>query len=134
LGYLIAAGFNMGIVPNSKHGFKMLYYLGGGLTAAVAVARLFFGESKQFIEARKNNETSGKLRTKLFIADARRIFKEYWKRCIYSILLLMLFIYVCATCFSITVCKLTEVDEVCRRCTMASIDVLTSGISATRVR
>lgn len=96
LGYLIAAGFNMGIVPNSKHGFKMLYYLGGGLTAAVAVARLFFGESKQFIEAKKNPETTGKLRTQRFISDAKKILRVCWKRCLYTILLMMLFIYVCA--------------------------------------
>ena len=93
---MIAAGFNMGIVPNSKHGFKMLYYLGGGLTAAVAVARLFFGESKQFIEAKRNSEVTGKLRTQLFISDAKKILRECWRRCVYTVILLMLFIYVCA--------------------------------------
>lgn len=96
LGYLIAAGFNMGIVPNSKHGFKILYYLGGGLTVGVAVARLFFGESKQFIEAKKNPEMTGKFRTQRFILDAKKIFRVCWRRCLYTILLLMLFIYVCA--------------------------------------
>lgn len=28
LGYLIAAGINMGIVPHSKHSFKLLFYIG----------------------------------------------------------------------------------------------------------
>lgn len=93
LGYLIAAGFKMGIVPHSKHGFKILYYLGAGLTAAVAVARLFFGESKQFVEARKNSEITGKIRTTMFVKDVRMILKECWKRCLYCIILLMLFIY-----------------------------------------
>ncbi|KAI5815289.1 major facilitator superfamily domain-containing protein [Pyronema omphalodes] len=93
LGYLIAAGFKMGIVPYSKHGFKILYYLGAGLTAAVAISRLFFGESKQFVEAKKNSEISGKARTMLFIRDVRMILKECWKRCLYCIILLMLMIY-----------------------------------------
>ncbi|KAI5782534.1 major facilitator superfamily domain-containing protein [Pyronema domesticum] len=87
LGYLIAAGFKMGIVPHSKHGFKILYYLGAGLTAAVAVARLFFGESKQFVEARKNSEITGKIRTTMFVKDVRMILKECWKRCLYCIIL-----------------------------------------------
>jgi SHS family lactate transporter-like MFS transporter len=93
LGYLIAAGFNMGIVPNSKHSFKMLYYLGAGLTMAVAIARCFFGESKQFIEAKKHNEVTGKVKIQLFMADTQKILKEYWKRMVYAIILMALFNY-----------------------------------------
>jgi SHS family lactate transporter-like MFS transporter len=94
LGYLIAAGFNMGIVPNSKHSFKMLYYLGAGLTLAVAIARCFFAESKQFIEAKRHSEVTGKVKVKLFMADVRKILKEYWKRMVYAVILMALFNYV----------------------------------------
>jgi SHS family lactate transporter-like MFS transporter len=94
LGYLIAAGFNMGIVPNSKHSFKMLYYLGAGLTFSVAIARCFFGESKQFIEAKRHSEVTGKVKVRLFMADVRKILKEYWKRMVYAVILMALFNYV----------------------------------------
>lgn len=94
LGYLIAAGFNMSIVPASKHSFKMLYWLGAGLTAAVAVARLFFAESQQFIDAKKNSEVTGKVKIRLFMTDAKKILREYWKRMVYAIILMALFNYV----------------------------------------
>ncbi|KAF8536871.1 MFS general substrate transporter [Trichophaea hybrida] len=94
LGYLIAAGLNMSIVPNSKPGFKTLFYIGAALTAAVAVARLFFAESKQFVEAKKNSEVTGKVKVTLFIADAKKILKEYWKRMVYAIILMALFNYI----------------------------------------
>lgn len=94
LGYLIAAGLNMGVVPGSKHGFKMLFWIGGGLTAAVAFARMCFGESQQFVEAKKNNEIRGAQKVRLFMTDARKIMKEYWKRMIYAVILMALFNYV----------------------------------------
>ncbi|KAI5813219.1 major facilitator superfamily domain-containing protein [Pyronema omphalodes] len=97
LGYLIAAGLNMGVVPKSKHSFKILFYIGAALTAAVAVARLFFGESKQFVEAKKNSEIKGTVKVKLFLADAKKIMKEYWKRTLYAILLMGLFNYMSHT-------------------------------------
>ncbi|KAA8906721.1 major facilitator superfamily domain-containing protein [Sphaerosporella brunnea] len=99
LGYLIAAGINMGVVPNSKHSFKMLYYIGAGLTFAVALARCCFPESKQFIEAKRNggDEISGKMKVRLFMNDARKILREYWKRCIYAVILMALFNYMSHT-------------------------------------
>ena len=99
LGYLIAAGFNMSLVPKSKYSFKLLYFIGAGMTAAVAVARLFFPESQQFIEAKKNSEITGKLKIQLFMNDARKILKEYWKRMIYGFILMALFNYMRSVLF-----------------------------------
>jgi SHS family lactate transporter-like MFS transporter len=94
LGYLIAAGFNMGIVPNSRHGFKILFYLGAGLTAAVSLARLPFPESKQFLERKKNSpKISGKIKIQQFQKEAGLIMKEYWKKMIYAVILMALFNY-----------------------------------------
>lgn len=85
----------MGIVPKSKHSFKILFFIGAGLTAGVAVVRLFFAESKQFIEAKKaNSEITSRVRVRLFVADARKILKEYWRRMIYAIILMSIFNYV----------------------------------------
>ncbi|KAI5805792.1 major facilitator superfamily domain-containing protein [Geopyxis carbonaria] len=94
LGYLIAAGFNMGIVPKSKHSFKILFYLGAGLTAAVALLRLPFGESKQFIEQKsQRSELSGRARVRMFVADAKQVLRAYWRRCVYAIIMMALFNY-----------------------------------------
>lgn len=94
LGYLIAAGFNMGIVPKSSHSFKILFYLGAGLTAAVALARLPFPESKQFLESRKKNpEITGKVKFQQFRKEAKVILKEYWKKVIYAVIMMALFNY-----------------------------------------
>lgn len=94
VGDLIAAGFNMGIVPKSKYSFKILFYLGAGLTAAVAVSRIFFPESKQFLEAKKSGSTvSGKVKVQMFIKDGKLVFKEYWKRALYAVFLMALFNY-----------------------------------------
>lgn len=85
----------MGVVPKSRHSFKILFYIGAGLTAGVALARLFFAESKQFIEAKKaNSEISGRVKVRLFATDARKILKEYWRRMIYAIILMAIFNYV----------------------------------------
>ena len=85
----------MGVVPKSRHSFKILFYIGAGLTAGVALARLFFAESKQFIEAKRaNSEISGRVKVRLFATDARKILKEYWRRMIYAIILMAIFNYV----------------------------------------
>jgi MFS transporter, SHS family, lactate transporter len=85
----------MGIVPKSPHSFKILFYLGGGLTAAVAVARLFFGESRQFIQAKSNagGKLSGKVKVQRFMSDGKQVMKEYWKRSIYAVVMMALFNY-----------------------------------------
>lgn len=89
LGYLIAAVFNLYIVPNSRHTWKMLFYIGGGLTLAVAFARLLFPESRQFIEQKKNGENpQGKQKVKLFLVDGKKIMKEYWRRALYAIVMM----------------------------------------------
>lgn len=52
LGYLLAAVFNLYVVPNSRFGWKALFYIGAGLTGAVAIIRCFFPESKIYLEVR----------------------------------------------------------------------------------
>lgn len=94
LGYLVAAVFNLYIVPKSHLSFKSLFYIGAALTFAVALARLCFPESKQFLEqrakAKANPELSvtGRQKASAFIKDARLILKEYWKRCLYACVLM----------------------------------------------
>lgn len=89
LGYLIAAVFNLYVVPGSPYTWKMLFFIGAGLTLAVAFARLLFPESKQFIEQKKNGENpQGKQKVKLFLVDGKKIMKEYWRRALYAIVMM----------------------------------------------
>lgn len=89
LGYLIAAVFNLYVVPGSPYTWKMLFYIGAGLTLAVAFARLLFPESKQFIEQKKNGENAkGQQKVKLFWADGKKIMKEYWGRALYAVVMM----------------------------------------------
>jgi len=89
LGYLIAAVFNLYIVPNSSQGWKALFFIGAGLTLSVAIARVFFPESKQFIEAKRSGEqATGRKKVKLFWQDGKSIMKEYWKRALYAIVMM----------------------------------------------
>lgn len=97
LGYLIAAIFNLYVVPTSPISWKALFYIGAGLTLAVALARLCFPESKQFLEqrerARLNPElrVTGSKKVKSFLADTKKILREYWRKCIYACVLMALF-------------------------------------------
>jgi SHS family lactate transporter-like MFS transporter len=66
LGYLIAVVFYLYVVPNSRYSWKSLFCIGAGLTAAVAIARLFFPESKQFIEAKQSGgQITGRKKARL---------------------------------------------------------------------
>ncbi|ORY86952.1 MFS general substrate transporter [Protomyces lactucae-debilis] len=91
LGYLIAAVFNLYIVPISPHKHRALFYIGAGLTGAVAIARLAFPESRQFIEAKEHGQTGGKKKMKAFITEGKVALKTEWKRVIYCSLLMAAF-------------------------------------------
>lgn len=94
VGYVLAAIINLYVVPHSHLHWKALFYIGAALTAAVGIARVFFPESKQFLEqrekARQNPElqVTGREKVKAFTNDAKKIFKVYWKRSVYAIILM----------------------------------------------
>lgn len=96
LGYLLASVFNIGVVPKSKHTWRVLFWIGAILTVAVAIARLGFPESKQFLDRKEEEKRSGKkitARTKvaLFTKDLKHILRLQWRRMIYCILLMTAF-------------------------------------------
>ncbi|KAF8458159.1 major facilitator superfamily domain-containing protein [Terfezia claveryi] len=97
LGYMIAAFINLYVVPKSSHSWKALFYIGAGATLGVAVMRLFFPESRQFLEQRErvrlNPElkVTGSKKMKAFTADTKKILRTCWRKCIYACLLMALF-------------------------------------------
>ncbi|OLL22287.1 Carboxylic acid transporter [Neolecta irregularis DAH-3] len=86
LGYLIAALFNLTIVPKSPHSFKSLFFIGAGLTVLVALVRFMFPESEQY-RRDKDLGKSGN-HTKAFIEEAKIMLKTHWPRLAYACLLL----------------------------------------------
>lgn len=91
LGYLIAAVLNLYVVPISKFRYVSLFYIGAGLTGFVAICRLFFPESRQFIEAKEHGQASGKRKVKAFVTEGKAALKVEWKRVIYCSLLMAAF-------------------------------------------
>jgi MFS transporter, SHS family, lactate transporter len=96
IGYLLAAVFNIGVVPHSRHSWRILFWIGAGLTIAVAIARTGFPESKQFLarkeeEKRLGNEMTAKLKVQHFMKDLKQIFKTQWRIMIYCVLLMTAF-------------------------------------------
>ncbi|KAH7106453.1 MFS general substrate transporter [Auriculariales sp. MPI-PUGE-AT-0066] len=87
LGYIIAAIFNLYVVPNSHFGWKALFYIGAALTGFVALLRCFFPESRIYLEnkAKRNGEkvaVSKKIRA--FSKEGGAMLKVYWRRAVYA--------------------------------------------------
>ncbi|RPA76477.1 MFS general substrate transporter [Ascobolus immersus RN42] len=96
LGYLLAAVFNIGVVPHSRHSWRLLFWIGAGLTTAVAIARAGFPESKQFLarkeeERRSGSKMTAKGKVQHFMKDLRQIFRTQWRRMVYCVLLMTAF-------------------------------------------
>jgi len=97
VGYVLAAIINLYVVPHSSLHWESLFYTGAALTAAVGIARMFFPESKQFLEqrerARQNPElqVTGTEKVKAFTSDAKKILRIHWKKSVYACILMALF-------------------------------------------
>jgi len=86
-GYLIAAGINLGAVPKTSVGYQIIFFVGAGFTALVAIAALVIPESPIYREQR----ASAKARYPLFWKDFRLAARMYWRMFLYCILLCMAF-------------------------------------------
>ncbi|KZV94286.1 MFS general substrate transporter, partial [Exidia glandulosa HHB12029] len=94
LGYIIAAIFNLYVVPNSRFGWKSLFYIGAALTGFVAFLRVLFPESRIYLEnkaKRSGQKVSVKEKVKAFSGEGKAMMKVYWKRAIYASLMMAAF-------------------------------------------
>ena len=85
--FLSAAIFNLTVVPDSKWGWKALFFIGAGLTGFVAIVRLFFPESRIYLEnkAKRNGEKIPiSQKVKAFSKEGKDMMKVYWRRAIYA--------------------------------------------------
>lgn len=85
LGYVLAACVNLG-VGGSTNSWKIVFWIGAGLSIGVGIIRMLFPESKQFIEARKAGK---KARAPgAFWAETKKMLAQEWRMTLYCIVLM----------------------------------------------
>lgn len=88
LGYVIAACANLG-VGGSVNSWKIVFWIGAGLSIGVGLVRCLFPESKQFLEARAAGK--GKVSASAFWKETKTMLAQEWKMCVYCIILMTWF-------------------------------------------
>lgn len=86
-GYVLAACVNLG-VGGATNTWPTMFWVGAAMSFAVGFLRLIFPESKQFIEARKENKGQG---TAAFRKNFLTMLKKEWRICIYAIIIMSWF-------------------------------------------
>lgn len=90
LGYVIAACCNLA-VGGSTDSWKTVFWVGTALSISVGLARIFFPESRQFIEAKiagKQAATPG-----AFWNETKIMLGKEWRMCVYCVILMTWFNY-----------------------------------------
>ncbi|SPC61415.1 related to carboxylic acid transport protein JEN1 [Ustilago sp. UG-2017b] len=90
VGYLLAASVNLTWVERSNN-WRILFFLGAGLSAFAALVRLLLPESELFLRQKAQRDADGQMahsKANAFIAEFKEMLKTYWLRCIYGILLM----------------------------------------------
>lgn len=83
-GYVIAACANLG-VGDATNTWKTVFWVGAGFSIAVGLVRVFFPESKQFLEAKRSGT---KKAPGAFWAETKEMLRTEWKMCVYCIILM----------------------------------------------
>lgn len=84
-GYVIAACANLG-VGGSVESWKIVFWIGAGISIAVGLIRICFPESRQFLEAKEKGKT-GKAQS-VFWQETRHMLKQEWRMCVYCVILM----------------------------------------------
>jgi len=85
LGYVLAACANLG-VGGGTESWKSVFWIGAALSFAAGIVRLFFPESKQFIEAKKAGHKH--ITASAFWRETRMMIAKEWKMVVYCIFLM----------------------------------------------
>ncbi|CEJ55415.1 Putative Carboxylic acid transporter [Penicillium brasilianum] len=90
LGYVLAACANLG-VGGATDSWKTVFWAAAGISIGVGIIRIFFPESKQFLEAKKAGKRS--MSAGEFWKETQVMLAKEWKMCIYCIILMTWFNY-----------------------------------------
>ncbi|KAM7187169.1 Major facilitator superfamily domain containing protein [Naviculisporaceae sp. PSN 640] len=91
-GYVCAACANLG-VGGDTDSWKMVFWIGAGVSIAVGLIRIPFPESRQFIEARKAGKKSNAGNPSAFWQETKIMLRQEWKMCVYCTILMTWFNY-----------------------------------------
>ncbi|KAE8214359.1 hypothetical protein CF327_g2229 [Tilletia walkeri] len=90
VGYLLAASVNISYV-NRTGNFRMLFFIGAGVSLFAAGIRMLLPESPLFqrtvTERRENGEAGGN-KAKAFMTELKQMLRTNWRRCVYGVLLM----------------------------------------------
>ncbi|SPO37847.1 related to carboxylic acid transport protein JEN1 [Pseudozyma flocculosa] len=90
VGYLLAASVNLTWIEES-HNWRILFFLGAGLSALAAAFRMLLPESELFLQQKAEKDArddSGESKATIFLRELKVMLKTHWLRCIYGILLM----------------------------------------------
>ncbi|CAD6892850.1 unnamed protein product [Tilletia controversa] len=90
VGYLLAASVNISYV-NRTNNFRILFFLGSGVSLFAAGVRLLLPESPLFLrvaEERRQAGGDGQNKASAFMSELKQMLKTNWLRCIYGVLLM----------------------------------------------
>jgi len=90
-GYLFAASANIGWVQGSGHeNWRILFYLGTGLSLLAAAYRAVLPESEAFLKVKAEREAKGEAanKAKVFWQQTGQMLKTHWGRVVFGILLM----------------------------------------------
>jgi SHS family lactate transporter-like MFS transporter len=91
VGYLLAACINLTLVPDTKTGWRSLFWTASGISMFAAFVRAALPESQVFLRAKaaeKARGTDTSQKTKIFLRETKAMLKRHWLLCIYAVLLM----------------------------------------------
>ncbi|KAL7919161.1 MFS general substrate transporter [Trichoderma austrokoningii] len=90
VGYVLAASANLG-VGGGVDSWKIVFWIGAGLSLSVGAIRVFFPESQQFLDAKRAGKRASSPGS--FWREARTMLRQEWKMCAYCVVLMTWFNY-----------------------------------------
>ena len=87
-GYVCAACANLG-VGGATDSWKLVFWIGAGVSIGVGLIRMAFPESQQFLDARKEGKKAAN--PSAFWQETRIMLRQEWKMCVYCVILMTWF-------------------------------------------
>ncbi|CAO1618839.1 unnamed protein product [Sympodiomycopsis kandeliae] len=91
-GYLLAASVNLSPWMERTNDWRILFFLGAGVSLLAAIFRAVLPESEVFLRAKAERDsqpkTEGPSASKRFAIELKNMLKTNWKKCIYGVLLM----------------------------------------------
>jgi MFS transporter, SHS family, lactate transporter len=93
VGYLLAAVIDLFLVPETKQGWRTLFWTAAGISMFAAALRSLLPESAVFLRAKEEEKRRGETvsegsKTRIFLHESKEMLKKHWLLCIYAVLLM----------------------------------------------